>query len=62
MGDDEARREDARIDALIDKAYREGRIAECFECGREDWVEYGAYDDETIPLCRRCFKEHEAKY
>jgi len=62
MGDDESRREDARVDNLIDKAIRDGRIAECHHCGREDWVKYGAYDDERIPLCRRCFKEHEARY
>ena len=62
MGDDESRREDARVDALIDKAIREWRIAECHHCGSEDWVEYGAYDREEIPLCRRCYKEHGAKY
>ena len=62
MSDDETRRGDARIEGLIDKAIRDGSIATCHACGTEDWVEYGAFDDEDIPLCRPCMKEHRARY
>jgi hypothetical protein len=62
LGDDESRREDARIESLIDKAIRDGRIATCHACGAEDWVEYGAFDDERIPLCHPCMREHQARY
>jgi hypothetical protein len=62
MGDDESRREDARIEVMIERALRNGSMATCHACGNEDWVEYGAFDDERIPLCRPCMKEHQARY
>jgi len=64
MGDDESRRDDARQEAAIDKAIRDGRIAYCHHCGDQDWVEWvDVYDDEEpVPLCRDCKKAHEAKY
>jgi hypothetical protein len=62
MGDMESRRDDARIEVWLEKARRSGAVADCYICGREDRVKYGAYDDETVPLCRVCWKKHEAKY
>ena len=64
MGDDESRREDARQEVLIERAIREGRIANCHHCGNQEWVEWvDIYDySEPVPLCRDCAKEHEARY
>ena len=65
MSDDETRREDARQEVLIDRAIRAGKIAHCYHCGDQDWVEpveVYAYPAEPVALCRECKKEHEARY
>jgi hypothetical protein len=62
MGDEESRRHDAKVEAWLEKARRSGKVADCHNCGVEAIAYYGAYDDETLPLCKGCWKEHEAKY
>lgn len=65
MGDDESRREDARQEIAIDRAIRDGRIAYCHICGEQDWIDWievYKYPAEPVPLCKKCAKEHEARY
>ena len=57
MADDEGRREEARIDALIERALRNGTMGEC-ACG-EITSQIGEDPDtgEEYWVCKRCVKD-----
>ena len=56
MGDDESRREDARIEVASERGLRNGTLAECSRCGdirrRGEIAEVMEETDE--PMCRQC--------
>ena len=56
MGDDESRREEARVDALIEKGLRNGSLSECPYCGDiRDSKEMGEiYEDTGEVACLKC--------
>ena len=56
MGDDESRREDARIEALQDRGLRNGTLAECQPCGDIRARGEIEFVMELIgePICERC--------
>ena len=57
MGDEESRREDARIDAAIGKALQRGDMLECPCCGIITVPYFNSYDDEKrLPRCKACVK------
>ncbi len=56
MGDEESRREDARIEALQDRGLRNGSLVECQSCGdiRARGEVEQVMEEIGEPLCRRC--------
>ena len=67
MGDEESRKEDARIEELQDRGLRSGKLAECPVCGDiRTWSEIAEIRDEMEmmdetepPMCRRCRDRRE---
>jgi len=56
MGDDESRREDARIEAQIEKGLCNGTLAECPYCYdiRDTKEMEEIYEETEEVMCRRC--------
>ena len=52
MGDDESRREDARIEGIIERNLRNGTMGYCWYCG--DPTDNCKGDTEDRWLCRPC--------
>ena len=67
MGDEESRKEDARIEELQDRGLRSGKLAKCPVCGDiRTWSEIAEIRDEMEmmdetepPMCRQCWDKRK---